>query len=285
MAERQLALPGPIVKKSNHIARCAWPAKSVFEPRLVALVASRVTVEDEDFKEYEIPVDELFREEGGMTHRAIDEVSKALMGRTILIHDPDGWTMYSVFSKCRYNRKKRTVTVRFDPDLKPHYLALKGHFTQYSLFEFLLLPSVYSQRVFEILKSWQPTHPEVTLPIGDLYKQLDVPESHRADFAAFRRRVLEKAHKDIHKHTSLRFDWEPVRQGRVVTGVRFVFTQARTAPIAAAKKKKAVTDESAKRNHALLAATKCYAQCAAQCTPRAGLMQCDICKKLVQPQA
>jgi plasmid replication initiation protein len=253
----------------------------VFEPRLVALVASRVTVEDEDFKEYEIPVDELFREEGGMTHRAIDEVSKALMGRTILIHDPDGWTMYSVFSKCRYNRKKRTVTVRFDPDLKPHYLALKGHFTQYSLFEFLLLPSVYSQRIFEILKSWQPTHPEVTLPIEDLYKQLDVPESHRADFAAFRRRVLEKAHKDIHKHTSLRFDWEPVRQGRVVTGVRFVFSQARVTPVAAAKKKKAVADESQKRNQAMIAATKCFAEKQGQCTPRPILM-CDICKKLVQ---
>lgn len=283
MAERQLTLPGPIVKKSNQLARCAWPAKSVFEPRLVALVASRVTVEDADFKEYEIPVDELFREEGGMTHHTINEVSKSLMGRTLLIPDPDGWTMYSVFSKCRYNRKKRTLTVRFDPDLKPHYLALKGHFTQYSLMEFLLLPSVYSQRIFEILKSWQPSYPEITLPLGDLLKQLDVPESHRADFAAFRRRVLEKAHKDIHKHTSLKYEWEPVRQGRTVTHIRFVFSQARITPVAAKKKKKTVTEESQKRNAAMIGAHKCFAQCQGQCTPRPGLMQCELCKRLVRP--
>ena len=43
MAERQLPLPGEIVKKSNALARARWSADSVWEPRLVALLASKLT--------------------------------------------------------------------------------------------------------------------------------------------------------------------------------------------------------------------------------------------------
>lgn len=284
MAERQLTLPGPIVKKSNQLARAAWPAQSVFEPRLVALVASRVTVEDEDFKEYRIPIDELYREDGGETIKRVEAVTDSLQSRVITIPDEDGWTKYNVFIKSKLSMSERCVIAQFHPDLKTHYLALKGHFTQYSLFEFLLLPSVYSQRIFEILKSWQPSYPEVTLPLLELYEQLDVPESHKKDFGNFRKRVLVQAHRDIHKHTSLRYEWEPIKRGRSVVGVRFIFSPARVAPVANTKRKKAVTDESTKRNKAMIGAHKCYAQCAGQCQPRPGLLMCDICKKFVQPQ-
>lgn len=284
MAERQLTLPGPIVKKSNQLARAAWPAQSVFEPRLVALVASRVTVEDEDFKEYKIPIDELFREDGGETIKRVEAVTDSLQSRVITIPDEDGWTKYNVFIKSKLSMSERCVIAQFHPDLKTHYLALKGHFTQYSLFEFLLLPSVYSQRIFEILKSWQPSYPEVTLPLLELYEQLDVPNSHKKDFGNFRKRVLVQAHRDIHKHTSLRYEWEPIKRGRSVVGVRFVFTEKRVGQVVDTKKKKAVTDESAKKNAAVKAAIACFAKCQGQCTPRAGLLQCDICKKLVQPQ-
>lgn len=284
MAERQLTLPGPIVKKSNQLARAAWPAQSVFEPRLVALVASRVTVEDEDFKEYKIPIDELFREDGGETIKRVEAVSDSLQSRVITIPDEDGWTKYNVFMKSKFSASERCIIAQFHPDLKPHYLALKGHFTQYALFEFLLLPSVYSQRIFEILKSWQPSYPEITLPLQELYEQLDVPDSHKKDFGNFRKRVLVQAHRDIHKHTSLRYEWEPIKRGRSVVGVRFVFSHARVAPVATTKRKKAITDESAKKNAAVKAAIACFAKCQAQCTPRPGLLQCVLCKKLVQPQ-
>ena len=284
MAERQLTLPGPIVKKSNQLARAAWPAQSVFEPRLVALVASRVTVADEDFKEYKIPIDELFREDGGETIKRVEAVTDSLQSRVITIPDEDGWTKYNVFIKSKLSMSERCVIAQFHPDLKTHYLALKGHFTQYSLFEFLLLPSVYSQRICEILKSWQPSYPEVTLPLLELYEQLDVPNSHKKDFGNFRKRVLVQAHRDIHKHTSLRYEWEPIKRGRSVVGVRFVFTEKRVGQVVNTKKKKAVTDESAKKNAAVKAAIACFAKCQAQCTPRAGLLQCDVCKRYVQPQ-
>ena len=59
MAGRQLPLPGTIVKKSNAIARAQWQPQSIWEPRIVALVASKVRESDEDFQTYRIPVTEL----------------------------------------------------------------------------------------------------------------------------------------------------------------------------------------------------------------------------------
>jgi plasmid replication initiation protein len=66
----------------------------------------------------------------------------------------------------------------------------------------------------------------VDIAISDLHEELDVPESLRKDFAGFRRRVLEQAHKDItiREKSSLWFDWEPIKSGRngKVIAIHFV---------------------------------------------------------------
>ncbi len=222
MAIRELALPGELVKKSNELARCAWTTASVIEPRLVALVASLVRTDDEDFKMYHIAVDDLIDAEGGQQHSTLKDVAKSLMNRIIEINHENGWSMYNVFSKCEYDRENRVISARFDPDLKPHYLQLKRNFTEYSLTEFLLLPSVYSQRLFEILKSWDDKE-EIEIRLEDLHKMLNVPDSYKKNFRNFRLRVLEKAHKDIHKKTSLKYAWEAIKRKRTVVAIKFTF--------------------------------------------------------------
>lgn len=234
MAERQLILPGDIVKISNAAARAQWPSCSVWEKRLVAHVASLVRSDDVDFHEYEIPVKQILQDsdKGGKIHKVVDDVCKALMSRVIKIQRPDinGWEMYNVFSRCIYDGKNGTITARFDPGMRPHYLDLKCFFTEYGLIEFLLLPSTYSQQLFTLLKSWDDK-PNVTFDLSYLHKQLDVPDSFKANFAAFRRRVLEQAQKDIHKSTKLRFTWEPIKKGKAVVQIRFEFAQKRRKPI------------------------------------------------------
>ena len=78
--------------------------------------------------------------------------------------------------------------------------------------EFLLLPSIYSQRIYEFLKSWDDK-PETIISVLDLHEMLNTPNSFRANFTEFRRWVLEKAHKDISKYTKLIYEWEPIKKG------------------------------------------------------------------------
>ena len=285
MANRQLPLPSPIVKKSNALARARWNAESVWEPRLVALLASKVRVDDTDFQIYEIPITELIRNSekipSGRTYLEISKVVDHLMGRVLTIKDEigNGWTKYNIFSRCHYNPGKGILEVRFDPDLKPHYINLQKNFAKYNLMEFLLLPSIYSQRLFEILKSWDDAH-EVTLTVNELHDMLDCPNSFRNNFKNFRLRVLEKAHKDITEHTSLRYEWEPIKKGRSVESIRFVFSKGKIEIKQQEKKEIAQEDQSQKSNRLFLKAMSCAKQKQGNCiedTQKKSV--CEICRR------
>jgi Protein involved in initiation of plasmid replication len=274
MAQKQSKQPKPlrkkkdpsaatceIVKKSNALARARWSAESVWEPRLVALLASKVTADDTDFQVYELPVAELIekseKQSSGRTYLELAAVVERVMSRVITIKDEPGkgWTKYNVFSRCRYRFADGILELRFDPDLKVHFLNLQKNFAQYNLLEYLMLPSIYSQRIFEILKSWAGQR-EITIALDDLHEMLDTPDSLRNDFAQFRRRVLEKAHKDIHEDTSLSFDWEPLKKGRTVVAIRFYLGPKR---LAAQKNKKKEPEKKTRKPGAstMLAANNC----------------------------
>lgn len=273
MAQRQLVIPGPVVKKSNALARASWSVKSVYEPRLVALVASRVRVDDQDFQDYEIPLSELLGSSvDGRTRQLVADVVEGLLGRVLTLPRPNGWAKCNVFSWCEYDSKAGCIRARFDPGLKEHYLGLQSHFTQYSLMEFLLLPSTYSQRLFEVLKSWNSL-PESVIKLSDLFEMLDVPPSLQR-YPDFRRKVLERAHRDIISQTGLRYQWEPIKQGRAVAAIRFTFG-ARSAQ--ASEKKDQI--KRSRDNNLLKKAVVCFKS--GLCSPRSG-KQCELCKRLVQ---
>lgn len=279
MAEVQLCLPGEVVKKSNALARAKWPVSSVWEPRLVALVACRVRQEDEDFHEYEIPIQEIVMEkQDGQTYRRVADVVDNLMGRVVTIQDKankKGWTKYTLFSKCRLDTERNVLIARFDPDMKPHYLALSKHFTQYNVMEFLKLPSTYSQKLFELLKSWSNV-PEVFIDIDELKECLGVPNT-LSRYPDFRRFVLEKSFKDITKNTTLRYEWEPIKNGRAVSSIKFIFSKKR---LSVKNGKDALKQEkqSKERNALFLAATRC--KLSGTCNHNRNSEKCQICKKL-----
>lgn len=268
---------GKFVMKSNALLRCRWDVESVFEPRIIAILASKVSPGDKDFQEYTIPVSEIFQQKiiGGAEYNELEKVADKLMSRVITIYDDDGWSKYSVFSSCRFYRKKGRLNVKFHPDLLPHFLNLKKNFAKYSLEEFLELPSVYSQRIFEFLKSWDD-RTEVEVPLIELHDMLYTPVSFRKDFAQFRRRVLEKSHSDITKRTSFLFQWEAIKKGKAVVAVRFVFD--RKAAKSVLEKNK---DRISSRNNRLFsAALQCAKEKGGVCVHRERAKSvCDLCEE------
>lgn len=210
-----------LVKKSNALARARWSAESIWEPRLVALLASKVRVDDTDFQVYEIPATEILRGTGGKDYHNLSDIIDSVMARVLTIKEHDGWTKYNLFARCRFRSSDGILELGFHPDLKKHYLNL-AKYTKYSLTEFLLLPSIYSQRIYEILKSWDDRQ-DVLLYVKDLHEMLDTPHSLRMNFKNFRLRVLEKAYNDITNLTGMRFTWEPIKKGRAVNAIRFTF--------------------------------------------------------------
>lgn len=224
---QQLILPTDIVTQSNEISRAKFTTESIYDARIVAHVAAQICADDTDFKMYEIPLNKLIQSADGKACRdLIRSAAHALMKRVICIDNKNGgWSMYNVFSKIEYDATKEVIRARFDPDLKPHYLQLKQHFTQFKLLEFLLLPSRYSQKIFEFLHSWKSNNGTV-IQLEKLHEMLDTPPSFRKDFKAFRTKVLERAKKDILQHTELNFEWKAQKRGRGGKVVAIEFTIA-----------------------------------------------------------
>lgn len=282
MAQRQLTLPSPLVKKSNALARARWSAESVYEPRLVALVASRVRSDDADFLDYEIPLPELIHESdsGGRTYRLIADAVDNLMGRVLTVPTPTGWKKYNVFSCCEYDGKKGCIKARFDPGMREHYIGLQKHFTQYHLLEYLTLPSVYSQKIFEFLKSWDDCA-ETIVQLKDLHDLLNVPESFKTKYINFKARVLDKAHKDIHEKTSLAYEWEPIKKGKAVVAIRFVFSGGKKSVVVKEKKAASEQNTSQNNNKLFLNAVECFKS--GKCDFKPKSKKCVLCRQINKP--
>jgi plasmid replication initiation protein len=242
MATQQLTLPGSIVKKHNELVRSKINIANVDGSRILANLIACVRHDDTEFKgTYQVPVKEFLSDQGGKSYANIKAMCRELAKATAESEepDPDGphpiFRIYTFFSLISY--RKGVVTARFNTEMQPLLLNLRRCFTEYNLTEYLTLPSLYSQRIFEILKSWANS-PEVILSVADLHRLLDTPPSFRADYRNFRTRVIEKAYKDIHAKTSLRYEWEPIKVGHSVEAIRFSFGPGRRA-IAAAEFAKA----------------------------------------------
>ena len=263
MAMQQLTLPGEIVKKHNELVRSKINIASKTASRVLACLIACIRHDDTQFKEtYSVPISNYLQDEGGMIYRQAREACKELVGATVETvwpdpDNPDGdpiLILFPFFSSIKY--RKGIVQAKFNPEMSVLLLQLRKRFTQYNLIEYLNLPSIYSQRLFEILKSWART-PEVILSVAELHRLLDTPASFKADFRQFRVHVLEKAYKDIHDKTSLRFEWEPIKAGRSVEAIRFLFAPDRKA--IAEDEMKNAKEEKRRRleNQRFLAAIEC----------------------------
>lgn len=271
MVNRQLTLPSELVKKDNQLVRSKLNISNVDGSKILASLVAQIRTDDTYFKEfYTLNAKDILSNTSGVMYARIKKLCKGLLQTTVEIETPKGdspeasFIMYAFFRSLEY--RKGIIKARFNEDMRPFLLGLKDCFTQYNLLEYLLLPSFYSQRMFEILKSWSGL-PEAIISMKELHQMLDTPPSFKADFKAFRTRVLEKAHKDIHKHTSLTFEWLPIKAGRSVDSIKFTFSDARKAITATEDKQTKVAKQRRLNNQNMGKALAC-------CEAKKGI--CDV---------
>ena len=290
MAMQQLTLPGEIVKKHNDLVRSKINISSKTASRALACLIACIRHDDTQFKgSYTVPLkDFLPLDDSGNPYRqaviACRELAKATAEKEWPDpDDPDGNPIFEAmpfFMSVKY--RKGTVKAQFNPKMSGMLLDLRKFFTEINLIEYLTLPSLYSQRLFEILKSWSGL-PEVILSVEELNRILDTPESLQNDFAQFRRRVLEKAHKDIQEKTSLRFEWQPIKAGRSVVKILFSFGPSRKVIAEAETKKAKEAKQSRLNNQRFIVAAECLKNKSGQCTVQDNKpIICKLCREHLQ---
>lgn len=287
MAKKELSVPGTLVKKSNSIIRTRITVKSVEASRILAHLIACIRTDDEKLQEaYSVPAKDLLPYIGGENYRRIKTTCRELASAFAETEEPDPDGQHPIFRARPFftdvTYRKGIITATFNPLMRPFLLELQGCFTTYNLAEYLALPSLYSQRIFEVVKSLANSKGgEAIVSITDLHRFLDTPSSLRKDFAQFRRWVLEKAYKDIHEKTTLRYEWEAVKAGRSVEKIRFIFGGGRKA---LAQKELDDAKEAKKRRlqgQRMLRATDCAKAKAGDCrTMDNKPIVCKLCREL-----
>ncbi len=228
--QKEFNIPGTVVKKNNELIRTKINIESIDSSRILANLVACIKHDDTTFREtYRVAVKKLILDTGGKAYTQVKKACRELAKATAEIEEPDTdashhpfLRIYTFFSSitCR----KGVIEARFNREIQPFLMELKKCFTQYNLLDYLSLPSIYSQRMFEILKSWENVQQGyIDIELFELHKILNTPETQKADFRQFRIRVLEKAHKDINGKTDLNFDWKAIKKGRAVERIRFSF--------------------------------------------------------------
>lgn len=212
---------------------------SVEGKRFMVALCSKVSPNDEDFKSYRISFDE-YSSFTGINPKdvisSLPKITKQLMSQVLEYYTEDNLYQWAVLCKAQHRRKLGDVIVQFHPDLKPMYLGLKEHFTEYKLENVLHMRGKHSIRLYEIIKSQQfkaqgyfdvawnnilnvilETEPEfkkmpkIQQILGTDYKK----------FPDFEKYVLKPAQSEMKKHSDICFEYKKIKRSRFVCGVRF----------------------------------------------------------------
>lgn len=208
---------------------------SLVQKRIFALAIQQIKRGDQKLKPYTIEIQDLVNT--GTSRKIFSQVEKeadGLMDKKLLKKeqlpnsDYPKTTRWNMIMKATHNPGEGTLTIRINPEIKEMLIKLKeqGNFTPVPVAEMLACRSSYGQRIYELLYSqrWKKTG-KWEVSVEDLRFALDIETKYK-NFSDLRRRVLEKAQKDLKEHTNMRFDFETEsrEKGRKITHVIFDFS-------------------------------------------------------------
>lgn len=212
-----------IVSKSNQIIQNARYNLYLQEQKILAYIISLVKPGDEKGKTYEFNVstycNTLGIERSGNIYQQLKDTLKGLRDKSIWVRQENG-TERTVgwLSKVSTTKNPNILEIVFDEDMSEFLLELNENFTKYELIYFINMESMYSTRLYELLKSYSWT--EIHLfEIEDLKRQLNA-ETYK-NFSHFKTNVLDKAIYEINTFTDLEIDYKLIKKGKKIIQIKF----------------------------------------------------------------
>ncbi|MCI5191488.1 MAG: RepB family plasmid replication initiator protein, partial [Candidatus Electrothrix sp. AS4_5] len=218
--------------QSNRLIEASYTL-TVIEQKIILAMVSMIHPDDAEFCRYEMNLKNLtdfLNINIKYAYHEIDNITRSLRKRELHILEEHGWINTGWVSSCRYDSKKGTVSFRFDPELKPYLLRLKSEFTKYRLSLIVQFKSIYSIRIYQLLKQYKGIGYR-EFKIDNLKEILGIKQEYR-EFKRFRSRVLNQAKKEFEKkdesgkfQCDLTFELEKIREGRKIARLKFIIVE------------------------------------------------------------
>ena len=224
------SLNGVTVRKHNDLIEARYQLPSLQEQRVIHMLLAQIKPDDEDFKGYKILVSDFAKIVGiraDTLYSQMDAITLALRSRNISIRNGKNFLHTGWLSSAKYIHGSGYVELAFDPNLKPYLLQLKDHFTQYKLDAVLHFKSVYSIRLYELLKKEafkaKKNHQfEAEYSYEFLRESFGIEKNEYKLFADFKRFTVQVAVTEIYDKTELNiFDVQYKKTGRAVSHIVF----------------------------------------------------------------
>jgi plasmid replication initiation protein len=220
----------PVIRKSNELIEARYKL-SIAEQRLIILLLSEISPNDEDFKDYELQVSDFAcmfgLENCNAMYKEVKDAARELSTRGLNLSTENSEIYTAWLSYVKYVNGSGMVVLRFDKSLKPYLLQLKSHFTQYHLNHAVDFKSQYSIRLYELLKmdafKGKNGQFERAFEIKELRLIFGIEKNEYLLFADFKRWVITPAMVDVSTKTDLNIlDAKYGKTGRKITSVTFV---------------------------------------------------------------
>jgi plasmid replication initiation protein len=201
------------------------------EQKLVIMMIALIHKDDKELKDYRIRVSEfskLLDLKNKNIHSQVRELLCRLSNRSIFIEKGKhsflalGWV-----SSAEYIAEKGIIELSFDKKLKPYLLELKREFTKLNLFTVVKFKSSYTIRIYMLLKQYEKIGWR-EFDLLDFREKLGAKTVY-PKFKYFRANVINRAKKELDKKdkqgdfiSDITFNFEPIKNGRSITRLRFI---------------------------------------------------------------
>ena len=212
------------VTKANDLNLRAYQLSRT-EQLLVLSAISLIHPDDEDFKTYSISVKDflnLLEIEDKSKYVELPRLTKGLMSKVIEIRKPHSLLQVTWFASAEHKQGEGVIEIQFSPKLKPYLLNLKDNFVTYGLNHVSKLSSKYSIRIYELLKGNEfKNQKSVEFDLQDFREMVGIPDENYTKYSNLKQKVLLAAQTEIKESTDIGFDFEELKVGRKVVGIKF----------------------------------------------------------------
>lgn len=228
------------VTKSNILIESTYKL-SLQEQRILLIMASKVQPNDETLKTYRFRAKDFIEivgnKKGTGFYSYLKEIVNGLQTKILTIKEKGRQRNYNWVITSIYEENEGYITLQFHPSLKYLFLELKEKFTSYQLENVVRLNSVYSIRIYELLKQYERLRKR-ELTLEELRHFLAIEPTKYKQYGHFKSKVLAVAQKEINNKTDIHFEFVEIKTGRKVTSIEFIITSSPALNDASATKEK-----------------------------------------------
>jgi len=210
-----------LVIKSNELINMQTDLSLIQLKVFTKIIMSTVTNPNAEFYRYSIK--DLLKDFNITSkHHVALKKATAWMIRAVILKTQNGEEQLPLFTKVSYN--SWIVDMYLHPDLKPYILDIKERYTKYFYQSITGLNSMYSVRLYELLKQYE-FRKSKNFEIDEFRFILNIWDKY-SKYTDFRKRVLLSSQKELLEKTDIAFEFEEIRESRRVVRLDFkIITQ------------------------------------------------------------